>query len=297
MPRSHSTLVPYMPMCSSSAARWNVSVPARSMPARRIAAAAASADATGPFMSAEPRPISRPSSTDALPRSVEPVRRVADGHDVEVAVPREGRAFARADRGDDARPALLAPDRLGRRADRRRGCPTATAAATSSVPPGFSLGAAIKRARERQDLVGVDRRRGCLRDALIYHGDRWYPSPRCERRSALRWNRIRRRRPIRAIAWRPSSRRSSRNRSPRWSSPSARATCLVTPARSRSRGLQDPGETLGETALREAFEEIGLDPADDGAARRAAAGPHDRERDPGRPVRGHAGVVAGVRGE
>ena len=42
-------------------------------------------------------------------------------------------------------------------------------------------------------------------------------------------------------------------------------------------GLQDPGETLSETALRESFEEIGL-AASDATSRRAAAGQHDRER-------------------
>lgn len=44
-------------------------------------------------------------------------------------------------------------------------------------------------------------------------------------------------------------------------SPAARTRCAVTPARSRCRGGRcDPGEAAAETALREAWEEIGLEP-------------------------------------
>ena len=88
-------------------------MPPSSMPARRIAAAAASADAIGPFMSARAAADQSAVLDRALPRSVRPGRRVAGGDDVEVAVPRERGALARADRGHDARPAFVAPDDLG----------------------------------------------------------------------------------------------------------------------------------------------------------------------------------------
>ena len=129
-------------MCSSSAARWNVSVPASSTPARRTAAAAASAEATGPFMSAEPRPINRPSSTTP---SHGPWTQF-DGSPTGTTSrcpfqAREGRSPEPKEATTLGRPSSLRtvsgdPPIAVRMSE-------ATAAATSSVPPGFSLGAAI----------------------------------------------------------------------------------------------------------------------------------------------------------
>ena len=155
-PRSSRTLVPYRPMCSSSAARWNVNVPARSMPARRIAAAAASADATGPFMSAEPRPISLPSSTTPSHGPCRQFARSPDGHDVEVAVPREGRPVPGADRRDHARPLLLASDRLRGRAEPREDVGRDGGRLVLGTARVLA-GRGDQRPRERQDLVRVDR--------------------------------------------------------------------------------------------------------------------------------------------
>ena len=142
-PRSSRTLVPYRPMCSSSAARWNVRVPARSMPARPIAAAAASADATGPFMSAEPRPINLPSSTTPSQGSCRQFARSPTGTTSRWPFhARDGRSPEPIDAttlGRCSSPRIVSGD-----APIPVRMSAATAAAASSVPPGFSLGAAIK---------------------------------------------------------------------------------------------------------------------------------------------------------
>ena len=173
-PRSSRTLVPYRPMCSSSAARWNVRVPARSMPARPIAAAAASADATGPFMSAEPRPINLPSSTTPSQGSCRQFARSPTGTTSRWPFhARDGRSPEPIDAttlGRCSSPRIVSGDapiavRMSG-GHRRRGVLGAA---------GVLAGCRDQGARERQDLVRVDRRRGCLRDVLIYHGDRWYP--------------------------------------------------------------------------------------------------------------------------
>ena len=60
-------------------------------------------------------------------------------------------------------------------------------------------------------------------------------------------------------------------------------------------GRQDqPDEDLRATALREAHEEIGLDPGARRARRRAASGRHLRDRLPGLPVRGTRRAGSGL---
>ena len=61
----------------------------------------------------------------------------------------------------------------------------ATAAARSSVPPGFSLFAAISARVKGEHLVGIDGGRGGVEHGLLYHGARCY-TPTRSRRSPRR---------------------------------------------------------------------------------------------------------------
>ncbi len=147
--------------------------PPSSTPARRIAAAAASADATGPFMSAEPRPISLPSSTAP---SHGPCPQFAGR-------PRARRRGGRSTRGTAAPRSRSTPPRsaVAPRAGSSRArpiaarMPAATAAASSSVPPGFSLGAATSARANARTSSASTADGGRLRDRRLYHGDRLYP--------------------------------------------------------------------------------------------------------------------------
>ena len=142
-PRSHSTWVPWIPASSSSAARWKVTRPGPSIPARRTAAAAASAAAIGPFMSHAPRPIRRPSITSPANGSAVHVSRDPAGT--------VSRCPFQASVGPS--PSPIVATTLGRPAAPRTtsgtapspsSTPAATAAASSSVPPGFSERAASR---------------------------------------------------------------------------------------------------------------------------------------------------------
>ena len=79
------------------------------------------------------------------------------------------------------------------------------------------------------------------------------------------------------------------SRAPRCCSPGARS-CLRTHKGEISfpGGRLDPGETPAEAALREAHEEVGLDPADVDAVRRARPPRHRRQPQPHRPRRRRA---------
>ncbi len=232
-PRSSRTLVPYRPMCSSSAARWNVKVPARSMPARRIAAAAASADATGPFMSAEPRPINLPSSTTPAQGSCRQFARSPTGTTSRWPFhARDGRSPEPIDAttlGRCSSPRIVSGD-----APIPVRMSVATAAASSSVPPGFSLGAAISaRANARTSSASTAAAAASAMSSSTMANDGTRdPVANGTARFARAGSIALARRT--AIAWRPSSPRSSRRPSRRSCSRCARAGCRATPARSRS---------------------------------------------------------------
>ena len=170
----------------------------------------------------------------------------------------------------------------------------ATAAASSSVPPGFSQGAAIRARANASTSSGSTA--GAAGGASATASSTMALDGTRRRRSngAARFARSGsdpRSRRARATAWRPCWRRSSSEPEPRSCSP-VRSAAMSSHAGEISfpGGLQDPGETLVETALREAHEEIGLEPAAVGAARRPAR-PSTRSvsGDPRRAVRRHAG--------
>ena len=142
-PRSQSTFVPCTPASSSSAARWKTSDPASGVPARRSADAAARAAPIGPFMS---RGAAADEATVVVdvsgPRIVPPCVEGTGRHDVEVAVPREaGPLPVPSDATTLGRPA---PNERSRASlPLLRGCRSRRPPPRSSVPPGFSLFAAI----------------------------------------------------------------------------------------------------------------------------------------------------------
>ena len=273
-----------------------------STPARRIAAPAASAAAIGPFMSHAPRPIRRRLVDDPVPRRTCPGPGVARGNHIEVAVPGEVRAFAGADRRHHARTARVGAERSRGPAPRAARTSAATAAAASSVPPGFSDRAAISARARRSTSSGstastaaatARRGRDLARPALP-----WRPMvPVPDVRSALR------------AALEPDPRPRPRDGdrlaavlAPLVEQPEP-ALVFTRRAADLSRhageisfpgGLQDPGETLIETALRESREEIDLDPADVEIVGALPPVPVRVELDPGRSVRGHDADAAGV---
>ena len=111
---------------------------------------------------------------------------------------RARRPGARSTRGRGVRPTRTTPRRSAglRRSGPSRVTPPIAVRMSDGHCGGGVLGTAgvlagcgDQGAREREDLVRVDRRRGCLGEVLIYHGARWYPSPRCERRCAPRSSR------------------------------------------------------------------------------------------------------------
>ncbi len=151
--------MPYRPMCSSSAARWNVKR-ARQVDPRRDGSRRPRRALRRPAPSCRRNP-----GRSSLPSSTTPSHGPC-------------RQFARSPTGTTSRwpfqasvgrsPEPIDATTLGRPSSPRivsGDAPipvrmsVATSAAWSSVPPGFSLGRGDQRARERQDLVGVDRRR------------------------------------------------------------------------------------------------------------------------------------------
>ena len=255
-----------MPASSSSAARWNSSVPAGSTPARTIAAAAASAAAIGPFMSADPASDSRPSSIVALPRVRAPRCRASRP---------ARRRGVRSTPGVGRAPEPIAATTLGRPASERIvvGRRAEPGEDLGGDRGGLVLGAAgvlagrrDQRSREREDLVRID---GGARAALGGRSHRSLPwramlhaadLATALQRGARPRSHDRSRRPGSASppCWRSSSMAGARP----WCSPCARRRCPGTPARSRSRAdCRIRASRSSETALRETHEEIGLDPS------------------------------------
>ena len=231
--------------------------PPRSMPARRIAAAAASAAAIGPFMSAAPRPISRPSSTPC-PRRCRQFRgrrraRRRGGRSTRGAAAPGAETRPRsavAPRAGSSPATRRSPEDVGR--DRRR---VVLGAA------GVLAGRRDQRARERQHLVRVDRRGGRLRDRRHLPWRPMVPVTPCERHCAVRSSRIHRPRPLRGdraaavLALFVEEPEASLVFTVRSSWMSRHAGEVSFPA-----GCRTPASRW-QTALREALEELGFDPA------------------------------------
>ncbi len=224
----------------------------------------------------------------------------AGGHDVEVAVPRQRGAGAVPDRGDHAGASRVGPhDRAGRRPGRGR-IAQATSAASSSVPPGFSLGAAISARANATTSSG-----STAPTAAVGARDRGFDRLTLPWRAMVHCRGSRRSAAGGARARSPAAAGGPGTDSPRCLAPlimepepslmfTVRAAALSRHAGEISfpGGLQDPGETLVQTALREAHEEIGLRSRRPEVVGALAADAHVRERHPGRAVRGHAGDAA-----